>query len=406
MRNERRGRLAFLLGMAWLAAACVPFQPSPTLAPAATASDWIAARVEQPVAIEGQPTDAPGFCSPCHPAIGTYIDSLVAFSGGYLALGYDQPPSHAAAWISVDAADWRRMATLPAPEESGISAAVGPASAGDGIVAVGTSGGVAAVWRSGDGLAWTQDSLPAPAEVRATERLTAVARTSDGYAAGGYVESATAGRTATFWRSSDGVAWVRATAGLPSGPSEITGIAASPAGGAVVAVGISGDERRGTAAAWRSSDGGARWQAIASPSLAGGRMLAVAADSNGFAAVGETPDQSGAAAWTSIDGSSWSAAPAQPALANGGLQLVITALAPDGSGFVAVGWKTDAGNGSAVVWQSRDGLAWARLPQEASFSGAGMAAVLAAPRLLAAGTMGWPDTHSAQVWIAPQATDR
>jgi predicted small secreted protein len=62
---------------------------------------------------------------------------------------------------------------------------------------------------------------------------------------------------------------------------------------------------------------------------------------------------------------------------------------------------TDAGNGSAVVWRSTDGRVWIHVPQDVSFSGAGLAAVLGSPRLLVGGTMGWPDTHSAQVWIGP-----
>jgi hypothetical protein len=355
--------------------------------------------VEQPVTIEGQPTDAPGFCSPCHPIIGTYIDALIADQTGYLALGHDHPPSRAAAWSSRDATSWRRVTTLPAPEGSSVAAAVATAEAG--ILAVGTNGRAAAVWNSPDGATWTMESLPAPAGVGATELLTAVTRANGGYLAGGYQESAAAVRSATFWRSSDGVTWSRVTAPLPPGPSEVTGLTAGRDGDTVVAVGISGDERRGSAAVWRSTDSGVDWQAVSSPSLSGGRMLAVAAGGPGFAAVGETTDQTGAAAWTSVDGSIWTPAPEQPALANGGLQMVMTAVAADGTGLVASGWKADAGNGSAVVWRSPDGNAWTRFPQDATFSGAGMAAILATPRLLAAGTMGWPDTHAAQVWIAP-----
>ena len=130
-------------------------------------------------------------------------------------------------------------------------------------------------------------------------------------------------------------------------------------------------------------------------------MLAVTAGQSGFVAVGETTDQTGAAAWTSADGSTWVPAPVQPGLNNGGLQMVMTAVAAGGTGFVASGWKTDPGNGSAVVWYSPNGSAWTRYPQDLSFSGAGMAAVMAVPRFLAAGTMGWPDTHAAEVWIAP-----
>ena len=173
----------------------------------------------------------------------------------------------------------------------------------------------------------------------------------------------------------------------------------------MVAVGISGDERRGTAAVWRSTDEGVSWQAVSDPALASGRMLAVAFGAGVFAAVGENVDQTAAAAWSSADGSRWSSATEQDSLANAGLQMVMMAVAVDGrGGFAADGWRSDAGNGSAVVWRSADGKTWTRYPQDASFSGAGTAAILAppaTPRLLTAGTMGWPDTHAAQVWIGP-----
>jgi hypothetical protein len=130
---------------------------------------------------------------------------------------------------------------------------------------------------------------------------------------------------------------------------------------------------------------------------------AIAGSGPGFVAVGENVDQTAAAAWTSADGSSWSAATAQPGLDNFGLQMVMTAVAatPGGTGVVAAGWRSDSGNGSAVVWRSSDGRTWVHLPQDVSFEGAGLAAILPSPHLLVAGTMGWPDTHAAQVWIAP-----
>jgi hypothetical protein len=409
-------RLASLFVASWLVASCSP-QTAPIVTPAvalpspvvSASPGWTAARVEQPAAIEGQPTDAPVFCSPCHPILGTYINALVASGGRYLALGFDQPPSHAAAWSSVDGLSWQRLASLPAPDGSSISAAVaapGAGGSGTGLVAVGTSGGSAAVWHTADGATWTVESLPPPLRAGTTEILTAIVRTGGGYVAAGYLDSA-AGRTATFWRSADGASWTRATAQLPSGSSEVTGVAAASGGGAIVAVGISGDERRGTAAAWRSTDGGTSWQAISSSSLAIGRMLAVATGKSGFSAVGETKDQTGAEAWTSTDGVSWSVVADQLALANDGFQMVMTALVWDGNAFDAAGWKTDAGNGSAAVWRSIDGAGWTRLPQDNSFSGAGMSAVLAGPnvltndRIMAAGTMGWPDTHAAQIWLAP-----
>jgi hypothetical protein len=319
---------------------------------------------------------------------------LVAFHGGFLAFGHDQPPSHAAAWASGDGVAWRRVATLPAPDASIISASV--TEGGGPVLAVGESGGRAAVWRSDDGTAWTLTPLPAP-EAGATEWLTSVAASSDGFVAGGYVESATAQRTASFWHSRDGVSWVRATVDVPAGPSEVRGIAAIGTA-SIVAVGIAGDERRGTAATWRSTDDGTTWQALSSPAFATGRMLAIAAAGSGAVAVGERDDQTGAAAWYSPDGSNWVSASGS-GLDNGGLQMVMDSIASDGSGYVAAGWRTDAGNGSAVVWRSADGRSWVHLPQDASFSGAGLTCVLASPQLLVGGTMGWPDTHAAQVWV-------
>jgi hypothetical protein len=403
MRRMRLFRSVAAVGAAWALAACsaTPQPGSAAVAsPSANGSSrveaaWLTARVEQPAVIEAAPTDAPVFCSPCHPSVGTYIDAMVKFQGGFLALGHDQPPSHAAAWGSSDGLTWKRVMSLPAPDGSIISAAV---TKKDGsVLAVGESAGRAAVWRSNDGVLWTLTALPAP-EGDAKEWLTAVAASGDGFVAGGYVESATAQRTAAFWHSPDGVRWVRGSADLPAGQSQVRGIA-SVGGTSILAVGIAGDEQRGTGAVWRSTDAGANWQAADSPALATGRILAVVSAGSAAVAVGEREDQTGAAAWYSADGLSWISAPG-PALDNFGLQMVMDSITRDGSGFVAAGWQSDAGNGSAVVWRSADGESWVHLVQDASFSGAGLACVLGSTPLMVGGTMGWPDTHAAQVWVA------
>ncbi len=394
-----RGVLALLVASPLLAA-CTPIGPLVATGPGTPylslgPGSWTAERVEQPEAIEAAPTDAPVFCSPCHPVVGTYIDALVSVPGGYLGLGHDQPPSHAALWTSVEAESWKRATDLPAPEASSIAAAV---ARPDGtVVAVGESGGVGAVWKGLHGADWTLTPLPAPA-AKATERLTAVVATSDAYMAGGYVESATAVRSASLWRSLDGATWTRSSIDLPTGSSQVTGIAAVDSE-RLVAVGIAGDERRGTSAVWLSSDGGATWSSVTSPAFALGRMLAITAGGPGLVAVGELQMQTGAVAWYSTEGSTWGS-PGRAGLDNGGRQMVMTAVARTGSGVVAAGWQADAGNGSAVVWQSSDGLTWVHTPQEATFSGAGLSSVLGSPKLMVAGTMGWPDTHAAEVWTA------
>ena len=403
MRRIRLFRSVAAVGAAWALASCsaTPLPRSAAVAsPSAIGSSsvsaaWLTARVEQPGVIEAAPTDAPVFCSPCHPSVGTYIDALVQFRGGYLAVGHDQPPSHAAAWASADGLMWKRATSLPSPDGSTISAAV---TKNDGsVLAVGESAGRAAVWRSDAGVSWTLTALPAP-EADAQEWLTAVAASGAGFVAGGYTESATAQRTAVLWHSPDGVIWMRGSAELPAGQSEVRGIT-SVGGTSILAVGITGDERRGTAAVWRSIDAGATWRAAAGPALGAGRMLAVVAAGSAAVAVGEREDQTGAAAWYSADGLNWSSA-GGPALDNFGLQMVMDSITRDGSGFVAAGWQSDAGNGSAVVWRSADGRTWVHLPQDASFLGAGLACVLGSTPLMVAGTMGWPDTHAAQVWLA------
>ena len=393
------------LAAAGLAAACGSITPTsskpwasstPPVASARPSPSWVAARVEQPAAIEAAPTNAPAFCSPCHPVIGTYINSMISFRGGFLAFGHDQPPSHAAAWTSSDAINWQRVTGLPAPEGSGIADAI--VGSDGSVLAVGESGKSAAIWRSGDGAAWTLGILPAPT-AGTTDWLTAVAPSGTGFVAGGYTESATAQKMAAFWQSSDGTTWVRTAAPAPAGQSEVTGMAAVGSA-TLLAVGIAGDEESGTAAVWQSTDAGSSWQALTSPAFAAGRMLSVVAAGNGAVAVGERKDQTGAAAWYSADGRTWISS-SGPGLDNGGLEMVMMSVAADASGFVAAGWRSDAGNGSAVVWRSTDGRTWVHVPQDVSFSGAGLAAALGAPRVLVAGTMGWPDTHSAQVWIAP-----
>jgi hypothetical protein len=395
-----------------LVAACSP-APTPTPMPTAAlpapsgsaqagAPGWFASRVEQPAAIEALPTDVPSMCNPCHPILGTYINSVVALGTEMLAVGQDLPPAHAAAWTSTDGKLWRRVTTLPAPSGSNINAALVTGTGGEArVVAVGADGGIAAVWHTADADTWTMEQLAAPPGTGTVEQLQAVAQTPGGFVAGGFVQDPQGRRMATLWQSADGRTWTRATLQTASGESEVTGVAAVPGGKGIVAVGISGDERRGTAAAWLSSDGGATWQSISSPALGSGRMLAIAAGSAGVCAVGETQDQTAAAAWTSVDGSSWIADSSQPGLANGGMQMVMESIGWDGSNFYADGWRTDAGNGSAVVWRSSDCKTWTHLPQDVTFSGAGMAAIMVKPRLIAAGTMGWPDTHAAQVWLPP-----
>jgi hypothetical protein len=71
-----------------------------------------------------------------------------------------------------------------------------------------------------------------------------------------------------------------------------------------------------------------------------------------------------------------------------------------GGGYVAAGWRDSVGNGNAVAWDSPDGVTWARMTDDASFSGGGMAGVASHDGLVVAvGTVGWPDDHFATIWV-------
>ncbi len=371
--------------------------PSPSPTAHHDAAGWQTADVEQPSTITDAPSDAPVFCSPCHPDVNTYITSIVNVRQSYVAFGYLAPPAEAAAWISDTGAKWKRIQDFPGLEGTLVLAAVGDAG---GVVAVGADGKGAVSWRSLTGTSWASAPMPLPAaDAGAGSRATAVTRTATGYVAGGYTERAGA-RRPIFWRSLNGSEWKPIEAPTGTGSEQVTGMAA--AGGTVLAVGIAGDEQTGTSAVWLSGDDGVSWQRISSAAFAAGRMLAATDEGSGYVAVGEAAAGTAAAAWTSFDGKHWDAAPQQAALQNDGQKAVMTAVANAGTYVVAVGWESSAGNGSAAAWRSSDGRSWQRIPPAVSFLGGGMAAVNADSGIVAAGTTGWPDVHAAQVWLLPQ----
>ena len=68
--------------------------------------------------------------------------------------------------------------------------------------------------------------------------------------------------------------------------------------------------------------------------------------------------------------------------------------------LLGAGWKSDAGNGSGVVWTSSDGVAWEHLPDQVSMSGASLAgATLASSLPVVVGTSGYPDNDQASAWF-------
>jgi hypothetical protein len=99
-----------------------------------------------------------------------------------------------------------------------------------------------------------------------------------------------------------------------------------------------------------------------------------------------------AAVWTSADGRIWSRVPYARKVFGDGLGYAtvdMLSVAAGGPGLVAVGGP----NGAAFVWTSVDGITWSRLPPDVDFIGPGdqsiRSIVAGGPGLVAVGTEGF-----------------
>jgi hypothetical protein len=103
-----------------------------------------------------------------------------------------------------------------------------------------------------------------------------------------------------------------------------------------------------------------------------GYLDAVAAYKGGFIAVGTTDD---AVAITSGDGLTWSSPTPLP----GGAGAYVDALAVGPDLIVAAGSSSGCcgGGGRALLWTSKDGSTWQRVPNEAGFADAGISGLAA-----------------------------
>ncbi len=204
----------------------------------------------------------------------------------------------------------------------------------------------------------------------------------------GFIGGGASGEDAAIWTSSDGLAWTR-TAGAPSGPGRVNGLAAGGPG--FVAVGGMRGAAGGRGAAWTSADG-VTWSAVPdSPAFASAdgsgyaEMMAVVHAAPGFVAVGVGGL---GAAWTSPDGISWRRA----TLTDPGAEMRDVAVG--GPGLVAVGRGFGVGEmPRAAIWTSPDGSLWTRVDDAPLFENAMISAVVARPGgLIAVGSAMEPAT--------------
>lgn len=224
-----------------------------------------------------------------------------------------------------------------------------------GAIAVGESSGSASVWRS-DGSSWTGEDLGADRGavwdvVSAGETLLAVGSSRQDEA---------------FWRRAPGGPWKPAACSGCGGQRQQVAFAAiALGGGRFVAVGRDRRPDGYDAAVWRSSDRGATWERVADDPALGGAgdqvMKDVVLSNRGLLAVGR--DDKSAAVWTSPDGVAWSRERgSESAFAAPPASLEMNSVTTRGTTIVAVGYEHAGPNEpyAAAVWVSDNEGEWRR----------------------------------------------
>jgi hypothetical protein len=340
------------------------------------------------------------------------------------------PAPDAAVWTSVDGITWSRVPGEEAARGRMFSVTVG----GPGLVAVGSAEDLddAAVWTSVDGICWFQvphdDAVFGGPDDQWMSDVTTggpglVAVGFDGCHACGeepYDES-----DAAVWTSGDGLAWSR----VPHdealfGGAEMTSVMAAGPGLVAVGQAVSGSDT--DAAVWTSVDGivwsriphdeevfgGPDNQTMNDITVGGPGLVAVGRDG---AALWEYSGDQVAAVWTSVDGITWSRVPRDPAVFGERQQTdrVMLGVTIGGPGLVAVGWDASDNKDATVwspdaaVWTSVDGITWTRAPHDEDvFGGMTSWAMLnvtaGGPGLVAVGETIWTSTDGITWSRAPE----
>ncbi len=315
------------------------------------------------------------------------IRRIVPFSGGMLAVGLDGLDG--AVWRSADGLAWTQADStgLEAPATEEI---LGAAELGKRLVAVGTSSfsetqsdGIA--WFSSEGLEWEQVA-GAPFGGYGRQELI---RVTDG--GPGVVAVGRDGAGAGVWVSEDGATWEKVQSEVIATPGlYLRGVAKWREG--IVAVGLIRDAEgdRDAAAVFGPPDA-TTWERADEEGLAApGKqsMISVTEFGNALVAVGsdERSGEADAAVWTSGDAQTWTQVSQATLVAEGYEEIHAVTTVP-GFGLVAGG----SDDGDAGLWTSRDGQTWIRVSDPA-FVGPGdqviRGFVQANGQLIAAGTNG------------------
>ena len=248
-----------------------------------------------------------------HPTLsndrGFGMPSLVSTDRGFLMLQLNE------VWLSENGYDWQRLAsatTDPDLDPSGPDIAV---AGGPGLVAVGDD----KAWYSVDGSDWSLAAVPQlPAEI--------LARSGSGRLIG------------VTGAGNDLVAW---------------GLAEAP-------LADNGDEHLVTPLLWASHDG-RTWATVADPEM--DSVTAVTGGPHGFVATGQAGSEP--AVWLSADGEAWERVGDDAFTSPDRLDL--NAAAATSAGYVVIGtdgqcvWYPCAAQ-DIVIWTSRDGRSWSRVP--------------------------------------------
>jgi class 3 adenylate cyclase len=350
------------------------------------------------------------------------IKRVIAVDGGFIGVGKDTVAGDddAAVWTArPDGSGWTRNRDLAEALGGPGSQEVWDVEAREGsvFVAVGTDdlGGDldAAAWLSRDGVEWSRvphdEVVFGGSQDQGLQRVTATA--SGFMAVGG--DSSGGDHDAAVWFTDDGVSWVREGRERAFGGESEQHMrdATQMKDGRLVVVGYEGLEGNYDAAAWIGRPG--RWRQVQLPAeVAGGVghqiMTAVTAFEGGLVVSGrEIQGGTDGVIWHVTNEGKWTRVTRDRAFTGPGNQT-IWGVTSSPIGLLASGSDSQGGGLDGMLWRSRDGRRWTRVPRdEAVFGGdAGQDMRWVASsetRAVAVGSDSSSGSVDAAVWVATLA---